>query len=176
MARTRYDDATKAEALAAYVEHGPAEASRITGIAMGTIASWASRAGVQSVATENKVVRVDGALASLAELKAQLARDLLEDTQRLRGQLYAPCTARKVVVVSDGARDGAHVEIVDVDLTQPSFTDQRAIMTTIAIAVDKVQILTGQATEITEHRHIDQLDAEVRQLTAELEHRATVPA
>lgn len=82
-------------------------------------------------------------MATVAERKAQLAEDLLADAQRLRSQLWAPCVERKPMLVGIERR----VRVVDTKLKQPSFTDQRAIMTSIAIAVDKIQILTGEATE-----------------------------
>lgn len=168
MARRAYTDDERAAALELYVEHGAAETARRTGIPDGTLQSWAHRAGLKSVATETTAVAVEAAMVSLAERKATLASDLLADAQKLRAQLFAPTTTRKPMTVSDGAHLGSHVEVVDVDLDQPTFAEQTRIMTSIAIAIDKVQILTGQATEITEHRHVDQVDAELQRLTAEL--------
>jgi transposase-like protein len=176
MARRTYTDTQRAEALQLYLEHGPAEAARRTGIAEGTLKSWASRNGVAPVATEQRSARVAGAQLSLADRKLQLASDLLDDAQRLRTQLFAATVERKALVVPQGAGAGSVVEIVDVELDQPHYSDQRQIMTSIAIAVDKVQILTGQATEITEHRQVDAVDDELRRLTAELGQRVTQPA
>lgn len=151
MPRQPWTAEQKAHAQAAYVEHGPHEASRQTGIPVGTISSWAKREGWQTVATEQTAAATAAAMVALEERKARLAFDLMDDVQRLRAELFSPCVERKPVVVSDGARVGSHVEIVDVDLSQPSFSEQKAIMTTIAIAVDKVQILTGAATERIDH-------------------------
>lgn len=52
MARVSYTPEQKAEALELYREHGAAEASRRCGIRSGTIKSWASRAGVATVAAD----------------------------------------------------------------------------------------------------------------------------
>lgn len=141
----------KAEALRLYAEVGAGEAARRTGIPQPTISSWARRNGVQCGAPARIAAAVEASKLSMEARKAKLADDLMDDIQRVRGQLFAPCVERKPVVVSDGARIGSHVEIIDVDLSQPSFSEQKAIMTTIAIAVDKVQILTGEATERVDH-------------------------
>lgn len=169
-----WTDEERSRALAIYVEQGPAVAASETGIPKGTIASWASRAGLHTRCVENAIARTEHSLASIADMKAQLARDLLHDVQRLRAQLFAPCVERKAMVVGD-ARSGSHVEIVDVDRDQPTFGDQKQIITAVAIGIDKVQILTGEATEITEHRHLDAVDDELRRLSATLEERASEP-
>lgn len=151
MPRQPWTAEQREHALGLYAEHGAGEAARRTGIPVGTISSWAQRAGVAATATARTAAAVEASKASMEARKVRLADDLMEDIQRIRAQLFAPCVERKPVVVSDGARVGSHVEIVDVDLSQPSFSEQKAIMTTIAIAIDKVQILTGEATERVDH-------------------------
>jgi transposase-like protein len=170
MARRTYTDEQKAEALALYVEHGAAEAARQCGVAKGTIQSWASRAGVATHATENLLLATEQKLADMAKRKAQLASDLLDDIARLRAQLFAPCCERKVVTLGGGMHSSATWEIVDVEHDRPSFADQKACMTSIAIAVDKVQILTGEATERIDHRHSTPVDDELARLAEQLEH------
>lgn len=177
MARRTFTDEQRAEALALYAEHGAAEAARMMGIAKGTVMSWASRAGLAMHATETTTVATEASLASLAQRKAQLASDLMGDIERLRKQLFAPCVERKVVTLSGGQTGSSTWDIVDIEHEQPSFTDQRACMTSIAIAVDKVQILTGEATERVDHRHTTPIDDELASLADQLEHApATVDA
>lgn len=139
------------EALRLYTQLGAGEAARQTGIPQPTISSWARRAGVQSDAPAKTAAAVEQARLTMEARKAQLALDLMDDIQQIRAQLFAPCVERKAMVVSDGAQLGSHVEVIDVERDQPSFGDQKAIMTTLAIAVDKVQILTGEATERIDH-------------------------
>jgi transposase-like protein len=172
MARRSYTDAEKANALSLYVDHGTAEAARQTGIAKGTIAAWASRAGVATLAPENLQAATEMKLLDMDARKAELAADLMGDVQRLRAQLFAPCKIRKVVTLSGGDRP-ATAEIVDVNLDQPTFVDQRAIMTTLAIAVDKIQILTGAATERIDMRHSTPIDEELERLTEDLAGQAS---
>lgn len=81
--------------------------------------------------------------ASIAARRLALADRLLDDLERLRGQLFAPTVERQAKVVSDGARDGSHVEIVDVELDEPSFGSKRLIVAAIAQGVDKVGDLLG---------------------------------
>ena len=144
MPRQRHTDAEREEALRLVAEVGQAEAARRTGIPAGTIASWAHRHGV---ASPDAGTTAKASAASVATRKQKLAEGLLRDIERLRERLFAPHTQRKPMVVSDGARDGSHIEVADVELEQLPPGDQKLLMTAIAIAVDKVQILTGEATE-----------------------------
>lgn len=165
---TRYTDAQRTEALDLYLEHGPAEASRRTGIPAATIRSWASRNDL----TETRNATVGAAVAarklSFEERRTALAHGLLDDIARLRAELFSDCTERKALVVSDGKDAGSHVEIVDIDRTRPTFAEQARIMTAIGIAVDKTQLLSGAATERHEHVQVDAVDAEIARLEAEL--------
>jgi hypothetical protein len=136
------------QALTLLAEVGAAEAARRTGIPAGTIASWGARRGVSApLVSEERVAAVNAKLATMADRKAKLAEALLGDIEKLRKQLWAPTVERKAMTVSDGAREGSHVEVVDVHLEQPTFRDQKTIVEAVAIALDKVQLLTGAATE-----------------------------
>ena len=147
MPRKIYTPEERAEALELLAQVGKAEAARRTGIPAGTIASWGSRSGVTAPPAAATAVATAARVATIAERKAVLAEELVGDIERLRRQLFAPTVERKALVVSDGHNQGSHAEVVDVKLTQPTFPDQRQIMTSVAIAIDKVQILTGEATQ-----------------------------
>lgn len=147
-----HDQATKDQALELYAEHGLAHAHHHTGIPKSTIRDWAKDHRITTARADRKTERAtETARRSVAERKARLASDLLDDLQQLRAQLFAPCVEKKPMTVSDGHLEGAHVEIVEVNLDRPTFAGQQKIMTTLAIGVDKVQILTGDVTERTEH-------------------------
>ena len=45
--------------------------------------------------------------------------------------------------MSHGAHKGQEVEIVDIELDKPRYSDQRQIMTAVGIALDKAHQLTG---------------------------------
>lgn len=147
--RTKYSPEVKAEALGLLAEVGKAEAARRTGIPAGTIAAWGSREGVHAPADVSTTARgaAETKIATVAERKARLAEQLLDDIDRLRRDMFAPTLERKPVAVSDGHLRGAHVEIVDVHHATTTPGERKLTMTAIAIAVDKIQILTGEATE-----------------------------
>jgi len=147
MQRTRRTAEEKAEALRLVAEVGQSEAARRTGIPFGTIASWANRAGVISpdVETLTKAARTNQ--ASWATRKVELAHRLTDDLERLRQQLFAPSVERKAISVYRGPAEGSTIEIVDITRDTPTYSDQKAIMTTLAIGVDKVLLMLGEATE-----------------------------
>lgn len=158
MART-YTDTQKTDAVAIYLEHGLAEAHRRTGIPKNNLQRWAKAQGVDLAsigerASEKTAAATATRLEAMADRRATLASDLMDDVQRIRAQLFAPCVERKAMVVSLGKEQGSEVEVVDIEHTRPPFGDQQRIMTTLAIAVDKIQILTGEATERVEHRTV----------------------
>lgn len=73
MTAKRWTEEQKAEALELYVEHGPSEAARRTGIPSKTISSWAKRSGVQSDVLGNLAAAVKVAEMRWAERRARLA-------------------------------------------------------------------------------------------------------
>lgn len=159
MART-YTDAQKADAVAIYVDTGNLhQAARTCGAAPNSVKNWALAQGhdpevIAARASEKTAAATRARVEDMAARRAQLASDLMGDVNRLRGQLFAPCVERKVVTLAGSKDEVGTWELVDIDRDQPTFTDQKAIMTTIAIAVDKIQILTGEATERVEHRSV----------------------
>lgn len=155
-----YTDATKAEAVALYLEHGLAEAQRRTrtderpdGIPKQTMQSWLKNAGhdpaeIAGRTNEKTKAATEARIARMGQDKAALAADLLADLQRLRAQLFAPCTEKRIVTLSGGKDSSATWVVAEAERDQPTFSEQVSILTSIGIAVDKVQILTGDATSI----------------------------
>jgi transposase-like protein len=152
MQRTTYTPEQRQQALRLLAEVGQSEAARITGIPSGTIASWGTRHGVEQppsvrAATAAAAARVR---LSVVERKAELAEQMLDDARTVLAQLHQPVVERVVKVVSDGKDAGSHAEIVDVHLERPTPADQERIARTVATLVDKVQLLTGEATSRVE--------------------------
>lgn len=176
VARRSYTDEQRAEALELYAEQGPTQVEAQLGIPASTVMSWARAAGVHTMRAENARVRNEARAADLEQRRLDLALGLFDDIARLRSQLFAPCTLRKPMAVSDGREVGSHIEIVDVELDQPTFSEQTRIMTSIGIAVDKAQLLTGQATARIETSGGASIDDEVAALAAELELTGVGPA
>lgn len=168
MPRRSYTPDQRTAALELYAEAGPSAVEATLGIPKGTVTGWAKAAGIRTRAIENLSAGLAASHATFEQRRHDLAHGLLNDIARLRAELFAPCVERKAMVVSDGAELGSHAEIVDIERSQPTFAEQTRIMTAIGIAVDKTQLLSGAATERHEHVQVDDIDAEVRRLTAEL--------
>ena len=134
------------EALRLLAEVGKAEAARRTGIPAGTIASWGARAGITAPSAEGQRQALEAKAVSVAERKQRLAERMLTEAEAMIGQLHARTVERKPMVVSDGAREGSHIEIAEVTYDRPPTSDQKRIVEAVAILVDKIQLLTGDAT------------------------------
>lgn len=167
-ARRTYTDDEKTAALELYTEQGPTAVQNAMGIAKATVSNWAKAAGVTTVRNENASVRIEAARLTFEERRVNLAHGLLDDISRLRSQLFAPVVQRQAMAISDGRDCGSHAEIVDIRLDQPTFAEKKAILTSIGIAVDKVQLLSGAATHRGEIISGASIDDEVAALAAEL--------
>ena len=136
---TSWTDETKEQALDIYAEHGPAEAAKQTGVPYRTVHRWARKANLSYATAKKEHVE------RLTRHRAELAERLYTEAGQLLDQLHHTTTDRKVVTSR-----GEPPAIVDVDLDKPRFADQKHIVTSAAIAIDKAQLLTGEATERTE--------------------------
>jgi len=149
MQRTTYTPEQKAEALAIVASKGISEAARTLGIPPGTVAAWAHRNGVQSPTVEEMVKITEASRLTVAQRKAALAEDLLNHAVRIAGQLEQPAVEKVVKVVGFGSGVSG-TEIVEVTYERPPTADQKRIAETIGVLVDKIQLLTGEATSRTE--------------------------
>lgn len=159
----KWTDEQRADAISIGHHAGWAEAERQTGIPRNTIRSWAIRAGVETSVgiPPGLVAAQETAAASREQRRAVLADGLLDDVGILRGRLFAPMTYVHVKLVGrgEGRQD---VEQVQVDLDQPTPTDQHKLVQSIVALIEKVQLLTGEATSRDETGGLD-LMAELQQ-------------
>jgi hypothetical protein len=102
----------------------------------GTITRIAQAEGLAFDRSATKIA-TEAAEADAALERARLAARMVAEGHAQMDLLHKPCVERKALVVSDGAQIGSHVEIVDVQLDQPSFADRQRIFTMAAISVDK---------------------------------------
>jgi hypothetical protein len=121
MSRTHYTPEQRTQALALYVEHGPAETERHTGIPRRTIATWARRAGLKTDAPSKTAKATAAAAMKWAQRRVVLADKLGQVSEQLAG------AAQAAVAKGDGR-------------------NAQAFMTAAAIGVDKAELLTGRAT------------------------------
>ncbi len=75
----------------------------------------------------------------LAARRTKLAEQLQDDAERLRAQLWVPCTV--------GQFGGKDNEWNDVRLDRPQFADQKTILAAVSIAVDKSAKLSPPETD-----------------------------
>lgn len=125
MPRAQYTPQQKADALVLYAQHGAAETARRTGIPEGTLMSWAHRNGVQSLAAEQTRAAVEAAKAKWDERKLKMVHEI--------GSVAQMALAQAEAAVMDGKG-----------------RDAKDFATTMAILVDKAQLLSGAATQRTE--------------------------
>jgi len=160
--RLQYTREEKERALQLLADVGKAEAARLTGIPAGTISSWGVRCGVKAPPITERVEALGAAHLTMAERKQELADELLARARAMIAQLDASMVEKKAHVVSDGAREGSHIEISTVRYDRPPTGAQKQIVETIAILITQVQLLTGNATSRIETNPVTQ--AEVAQV------------
>lgn len=149
MPAKKYDDATRQRALDIYVERGVKDAADELGIPATTISSWARRAGVSTNAPENLAAAVEARSLRLEVKRGELAERMYDEAGKLLDHLWQPTEYVKIVTVGQG-EGYSEVAVGRVTVEQPTFRDQQAIMTSVGIAVDKAQLLSGEATERSE--------------------------
>lgn len=176
-ARTTYTDEQKTAALAAFQQHGGPAAEHTTGIPRRTITRWARAAGVTSDAPAKTAEAVAQAALTLEQRKQATAARLLTEIGALLDQLHRPVVERKIItlpgkiLVAAADDEGEPVltsgwTTAEVQRAQPTFAEQKTIMVTAAIAVDKVQVLTGGATHRVAFE--GEADREVQSVAAEI--------
>lgn len=146
--RRQASDAQVAAARAVYESGGTlAECAAAAGdIGTSTVHGWARaegwnrpERGTDADAIRRAQTTAEQRAQSLEraqQRKGLLAEELLYDIEKLRGSLFAPC---KTHTWDKGV-------FVEHELTQPTFAEQKSIVWSMAVLVDKVQLLTGAAT------------------------------
>ncbi len=128
------------QALALYVEHGPAEASRRCGVPSATIRGWAMRAGMSSPRAEQAKAGAQAAKLTWAQRRAEVALGSGEAAAELLTRIRKTTKPREA---ADWSR-------------------------AFAICVDKAQLLDGGATGRVEVSSAEEREQRVRELRDEL--------
>lgn len=182
MARAQWTPEQKEAALLSL--HDGATLNQVhadTGIPVGTLSSWKRRQGVaereamkqelsaadpeghaeRAAAAAERIERMAAARARWEEVqdedRKQLAGRTLLEIHQILDRINTPTVYKHVKTVGMG-EGRQEVEVVDVYLDLPNAQDTKALVTSAAILVDKLQLLTGQATERSEHLQPDSLD------------------
>lgn len=135
MARPVYDDAFKDRAVALAVEHGAAEAARLTNVNAGTIRSWMSR--TPGVATDVRQTIAD-------------ARTVAADRRGVKREELRTLLIEKAVDML-GRMDEAHIDFKGKDAKTVTFPKApsgacQQYATAAAILLDKFRLEMGEAT------------------------------
>lgn len=138
MPKSRYSDEQRANALALYAKHGPAEASRRTGIPKKTIASWARRSHVQTDAPQVMTAAIDMAKLTRDEKRVHLQDLILEKAIDVLRRMDEPHKDFKVT------KNGIQEVVFD----KATSTDCKNYATSAATLVDKFRLELGEATEL----------------------------
>lgn len=105
------------------------EIARTIGRSGSTVSKIARELDLSFERGPEVVAATEARRMDLAARRQQLAEALHQDAERLRAQLWAPCTI--------GAFGGKDNEWSQVDLDRPPFAEQRQILAATSIAVDK---------------------------------------
>ena len=152
---TAHPPEAKAEALALYVEVGPTEAARRTGIPKGTINRWAKAAGATTEAHSAQTqAATEAAAARAAQLREDLRVKMLEKAHDALCRMDEP---------HRDYRNGGEI----VHDRAPSGAMKDYAMTT-AILLDKYRLEVGESTSRSEVHSVSDLDREIRGLMDDL--------
>lgn len=141
MARRSYTPEQRAEVLGLYVEHGPHEASRRSGVPVRTISDWAGKAGIATEATPEKTrAAVEKATAVREAKRAEKREDLrdllLDKALDMLERMDAPHSEWR------GQKDPVKVVY---DRAEAQACQQYATAT--GILLDKFRLEVGESTE-----------------------------
>jgi hypothetical protein len=91
---------------------------------------------------------------TLEERRLKLASDLLDDAEKLRLQLWQPATVHhwgSETTWHADTRSSVSVPVFrEHEIEEPTFADKTKLLIAIGIAVDKCQLLSGEATSRSE--------------------------
>lgn len=144
MPRRRYTDAERTAALELYRTDGPTAVQTQMGIHKGTVTRWAKDAGIATVANERNAASLEAQRIAWEERRTTLAHRMGEVAQHA-------------------------LELAETKLNDDKPSSAKDAVTTMAILVDKAQLLTGAATSRSEHVAAD--DDTVNALRDELADR-----
>lgn len=106
---------------------------------------------------DEPAVESDGWTAARAR---EFAVALFADLEQLRGQLFAPVVRREAKVVAGGKDQPNEVQIVDIELNEPTFADKRVIVEAIAVGAKVVTTLISATDGKTVTTELDEIKAQ----------------
>lgn len=156
MAKSSYTPEQRQEAVRLYGQHGPAEASRRTGIPARSIRNWASRAGVTGPRAKKVAAATEAARASFQQRRYELRGRLLEQIHDVLERMNEPHQEFKGQFANEVVYDSAPAGAM------------RDYATTFGILLDKLRLELGEATGRHENVNRGEVDGEIDRLLARL--------
>lgn len=149
-ARRTYTDDEKHAAVALYAEQGPTAVQEQLGVPKATVTAWGKAAGVGTVRNERTAAATEAARLDWEERRLALTHEIGEVAEmaleRVRHIIEDRCS------VIRHTKDGEQYVIAE-------GAEAKAYATTMAILVDKAQLLSGAATSRQE-QHVHQANRE----------------
>lgn len=142
MPRTNWSTEARKRALELYAEHGAAHAARVTGIPVGTIKAWSSRGAAVLPRAEAQERVIEARKRDAADRRSALIEKLSQ-------------VAELGVDATLAMLNGEGVPLRDV-------------VGAWTRAIHDLQLLSGDATQRTETRQVDDLDAEIADLLEQM--------
>jgi hypothetical protein len=127
-----------------YVEFGPAEAARLTGISRGYICRMAKAEGLQCLSAWRNETNTIASAAKAARKRAQLQELMLDTAIDLVQRTHRP----HIEYMMQGT-----LGPVKVTYDLPPASSCKAYATSAAILLDKYRLEKGEVTGRDEHRH-----------------------
>jgi hypothetical protein len=153
---TDYTPQQRDQARAVYEQHGTSEAARLTCIPKGTIASWATRHGWQTVCTERNRAMIEAWKAITEERRQGLAGKLFA---------YAEALADELVEEQDQTTVTASGQVVSWR-GKHSARNRYALARAVGVLIDRADLLSGQASRMVVTS--GQVEAEAREAVVRL--------
>lgn len=155
-------------------EVGSREAARLSGASRALLERVAKQRGLVVNETATVARAAITRAAELTDRKVSLSLDLLDDIDELRARLFTPIVYKEARVVSDGATQGSHVEVVEIESDEPVPADQAKLVQAMTQLLDKLLVINGQVTsrvEVLAGQSAGDAQAELEHLQRTLEER-----
>lgn len=158
MTRKPYTDEQKREALDLFVEVGPSEASKRTGIPKSSLVYWAKKLGLRTERNQKTLAATEAAQLDAAQKRAALRQKLLDKAYDLLERMDKPHKEFK----------GKNADEVMYDIAPADAV--RNYATSVGILIDKLRLESGEATERKEvlTGDVDSIDSQLQRLAERL--------
>ena len=141
-----WTDEQREAALHLVNQLGVTEAARVSNVPLNTLRRWVVQENVRTNGENVTGQIVEAREERLRLERLKLAERTYAEANGFLDALHLPSREEKAMTVGDGG-GMTHIEIARIDRDRPTFAEWKTIMVAFGIAVDKAQLLSGEATE-----------------------------